>query len=141
MLYLSAIVVGQTNSDNRRRAGNTSKAYHTSYWNGFAYGIYEKLQNSVTKTEAQAETDAPGTALVLLDAKKQVEDFISKRHPRLKKNASSKTTSSSGFQAGMSDGKNADLYQRNRVKTNHKAISSLFFTVGRSVKTAFNAST
>jgi len=120
-LYISAVVVGELGSARRRKQGNTSKKYQTSYWGGFASGINEQLKAATQQAETEAENKQAGTALVLRDMRSEVDKLMREKYPHVKF-VRRPVTDYAGYSDGKSDGLNADLYSRNQVSTTRRAL-------------------
>ena len=69
---------------NRHRFKGTTRTEKNSYFLGLLAGFYDKLKKQGEKTSG-GTAHAQAKALVLISARREIEDYVSGRYPRLKK--------------------------------------------------------
>lgn len=122
-IFVSALLVGMMKSEARRREGNTSRGYHSSYWTGFAVGVGEQL-NAATETATKtAENANAGTSIVLRDRSLAVNKLVNETYPRFR-TIRRTYSNGGGFRDGKTDGANANLRSNNGVGSGRRSISS-----------------
>lgn len=87
-------------------------AYRRSWLYGFTVAVQDRLEAAEQRAKAEADagrkTGQPGTDIVLASRDQQVATRVSEVYPRLK-NGPKRTLRGSGFEAGKTAGKRADL--------------------------------
>ena len=86
-----------------------TRSARSSYYLGFAYAVKQRLAESTAK--AEADTCAPGTALVLRSRQVAVKNAMSAEYPSLVQR-SVRAGNSSGYSRGRADGQRANLHNR-----------------------------
>jgi hypothetical protein len=120
-IYVSAVLIGMMKSDARRREGNTSRGFHSSYWLGFSIGVGEQLTAATKSATDEALSKNTGTAIVLADRSTLVDRMVKDTYPYITY-TKRRYSNSSGFNAGKQDGVNANLRNSNSVGSNRRAI-------------------
>ena len=70
---------------NRHKFKGTTKTEKNSYFLGLLTGFYDKLKKQKEKTTG-GDAPAPAKAMVLVTARRELEDYVGSRYPRLQKN-------------------------------------------------------
>src|SRR5205823_14019219 len=87
------------------------KAFRRAFLFGYAAAIGARLREVQEDTERAATSSAPGTALVLVDRKAQVDAAFAEQFPRIRTMRPS-VSSGNGLTAGQRAGVEADLSMR-----------------------------
>jgi hypothetical protein len=93
--------------------GIHGKTWKTAFYDGVCYTINERL----SKNLAQLSADNAGTAIVVANKGKAVDDFVNENH-NIKKNNSSRKVVASGYVAGQQAGHALDLGARSTKSLN-----------------------
>jgi hypothetical protein len=91
--------------------GYNGTRFRNSYWFGYASEIGTRLREVMKATVREAEAQVPGTALVLVDRKQQVDDWMD-ANLQLRSGGSTRTnTYGAGVSAGREAARQTDLGQ------------------------------
>jgi hypothetical protein len=85
------------------------KRWKTSFYDGCCRTISERLSENLQRLS----DDNAGTAIVLVNKQKEVDDFVKQNHSLRESNAS-RSVDGSGFAAGREAGKTLNLGPRNK---------------------------
>jgi hypothetical protein len=96
------------------------RSFRTSFLYGFASTVQRRLEEIRRRTEAEAVSSEPSTALVLRDRSQDVEQLYADMFPSLGK-ARATANNGAGFRVGRAAGERADLNQT-RVGGSRTAI-------------------
>lgn len=102
-----------------------ARTYRKNWASGFAVAVSNRVRDYETRAEkaADADSDGPSTALVLVDRKAAVERWYSEQFGNLKAAKDAKL-GGHGYGEGVRDGKKADINFGNRVGGTRTAINA-----------------
>lgn len=104
MLFTSLLLQGTNALLHQHRS---DRRFRTSYWYGYAYRIFERLQEM--RAKAEEESTSTSTALVLADRKSEVDQYFKDTHQHVRSASKPRVTSHEGVAAGQSAANRADL--------------------------------
>lgn len=106
LLYTSLLVQG---NHALMQASRSDRSFRTSFWYGFAYRVYERMDEMRSRAEYEATKESTSTELVLLSRKDEVDRAVEDEFPRLRKGANGRVGSPEGFGSGQAAADRADL--------------------------------
>lgn len=123
VLYTSLILQGATEMINTPVPPLESpRAFRTSFWNAYSNRVVNRARAAYKQTLAEVD-DSVGTALVLVDRKKVVNDMVDALYPKLGKAKPSITSSRAGMRAGYDAGERADIHNRQGLQRKSRALT------------------
>jgi hypothetical protein len=102
------------------------RSFKTSFAHGFASRVVARMRNARYIQEAEADVSTPGTALMLIDRKGNVDKFVENYYTGTKLRSSYKNRSirsAAGVYAGQAAGDRADIGQTRIANGERKSIS------------------
>ena len=111
LLFTSLLLQASTAMLAASRGRPKVKAFRRAFLFGYAAAIGARLREVQEDTERAATSSAPGTALVLVDRKAQVDAAFAEQFPRIRTMRPS-VSSGNGLTAGQRAGVEADLSMR-----------------------------
>ena len=92
-----------------------AKSFTVQFWNGFMYRVTVRLIEMNKEATAEAESSNPGTAMVLVSRKDQVEKAMHVEYPRTRK-TTYRAKGNDGYWSGQDAGNQAGLSNHAAVK-------------------------